>query len=146
MSTGYLMTCIDCGGGGRIPTTQDQFSGQYDDVECSTCRGDGTVDDTCHCTGGPHAWNPGGEDTCPDVRMAAEARIALDVSNAAYRDRLAQWNRAVEIGRIDPECPTCLKEFGGPCNPTPGAMAPGHTAKTRCESGKRPHCTCGVCW
>jgi hypothetical protein len=28
----------------------------------------------------------------------------------------------------------------------PGAFAPGHQPSDRCESGKRPHCTCDTCF
>lgn len=37
------------------------------------------------------------------------------------------------------ECAYC-DEYGGE------AMMPSHTPSPRCESGKRPHCTCDICF
>jgi hypothetical protein len=36
-------------------------------------------------------------------------------------------------------CPTCQRT-------KPGEMAPRHDASPRCESGRRPHCTCDTCF
>jgi hypothetical protein len=39
------------------------------------------------------------------------------------------------------ECPFCDRERAR------GNMThPSHDASDRCESGKRPHCTCDTCW
>jgi hypothetical protein len=35
-------------------------------------------------------------------------------------------------------CPTCIRYYG--------QMMPPHTASVRCESGRRHHCTCSVCF
>lgn len=39
------------------------------------------------------------------------------------------------------ECAYCDK-----VRETNDMMAPGHTVRERCESGKRPHCTCDRCY
>jgi hypothetical protein len=36
-----------------------------------------------------------------------------------------------------PECQTCQSDE---------LFQPNHDASPRCESGKRNHCTCDVCW
>ena len=72
----------------------------------------------------------------------------------------------------DPYCPcqdgdACHYEWSGSSPPSPhpkhryrrpigecttcdanrnDSMMPSHTASDRCESGKRPHCTCDVCY
>lgn len=38
-----------------------------------------------------------------------------------------------------PQCWTCSQYV-------PGDMMPWHDASPRCESGKRPHCTCDICF
>lgn len=37
------------------------------------------------------------------------------------------------------ECRTCDEH-------KPGDITPPHDASARCESGKRPHCTCDMCF
>ena len=46
-------------------------------------------------------------------------------------------------GRLDPNCAGC-KEFYEHPNVDP--FAPNHKASDYCESGKRPHCTCDICF
>lgn len=46
-----------------------------------------------------------------------------------------------KLGHIDPNCEKC-KEFYR----DPNAFSPSHKASERCESGKRPHCTCDTCF
>jgi hypothetical protein len=36
-------------------------------------------------------------------------------------------------------CPTCAELAGG-------SFGPYHDPSPRCESGKRPHCTCDICF
>jgi len=43
-------------------------------------------------------------------------------------------------GRLDPICSGC-KEFYDSDDPS-SVFAPDHRPSPRCESGKRPHCTC----
>ena len=54
-----------------------------------------------------------------------------------------------KLGFINSTCKTCQNVF------YPGLLkgmllsnifAPSHKASNRCESGKRPHCTCDVCF
>lgn len=56
-----------------------------------------------------------------------------------------QVERLEAVGSIDPECAACRDYFYGAENPL-NVMAPRHKASSRCESGKRLHCTCPVCW
>jgi len=58
----------------------------------------------------------------------------------------AVYNRMVKMGAIRPDCQACQEYFGTPDEPRPGGMAPSHRASARCESGKRPHCTCDTCF
>jgi hypothetical protein len=54
--------------------------------------------------------------------------------------------RYIALGTYDPDCAECApyiaehRETGKP------PMMPRHTASKRCESGKYPHCSCGVCF
>lgn len=40
---------------------------------------------------------------------------------------------------MDEGCPTCAELAAG-------SFGPSHDPSPRCESGKRPHCTCDVCF
>lgn len=40
---------------------------------------------------------------------------------------------------LDGSCPTCNEH-------RPGESTPPHDASARCESGKRNHCTCDICF
>jgi hypothetical protein len=59
-----------------------------------------------------------------------------------------EWIEQLEAeGHLDPTCPTCIKVF----YPHMRAhdefpFAPHHKASARCESGRRPHCSCGTCF
>ena len=47
------------------------------------------------------------------------------------------------------ECPECAnqeKEGCTYCEETAGKFAPRHKASERCESGKRNHCSCDICF
>lgn len=61
----------------------------------------------------------------------------------------AEHNRQVAVmtehGSIDPDCATCQRTFLSAERPV-NVMAPRHTASVRCQSGKRPHCTCDTCF
>jgi len=46
--------------------------------------------------------------------------------------------RAIRVTR-EPGCEYCAKHRDDP-------MMPPHQASSRCESGKRSHCTCDTCW
>lgn len=61
------------------------------------------------------------------------------------RDRhIKRWESE---GRLDPECPFCKSEFYAKTRTFPqDVFAPNHTASSRCESGKRSHCTCDTCF
>lgn len=46
---------------------------------------------------------------------------------------------AIKAGDEIRNCPECAAW-------KPGKMMPNHKASDRCESGKRPHCTCDICF
>ena len=48
-------------------------------------------------------------------------------------------SQATERRQRDPGCATCA-------GLAPGALAPPHDASPRCESGKRPNCSCDICF
>lgn len=48
------------------------------------------------------------------------------------------------LGHLDPTCPGC-RVFYAAEHPE-SHFAPSHKASRRCESGKRPHCTCDTCF
>lgn len=52
--------------------------------------------------------------------------------------KLARWERD---GIIVRDCKGCE-----PLYADPDAMCPRHQGSEYCESGKRPHCTCDLCW
>lgn len=43
------------------------------------------------------------------------------------------------ITLTDMSCCTCARK-------RPGDLCPPHDASARCESGKRPHCSCDICF
>lgn len=52
-------------------------------------------------------------------------------------------------GLISSTCQTCAKVFYPHLRrgkKLTDIFAPGHKPSSRCESGKRPHCTCDVCF
>ena len=55
--------------------------------------------------------------------------------------------RLEQLGYLDPNCKTCVEIFYPAYKH--GYMivfTPSHKPSRRCESGKRPHCTCDVCF
>lgn len=48
-------------------------------------------------------------------------------------------------GAISPGCKECQGAFYAAPDPI-NAFYPRHTASFRCESGRRPHCTCDTCF
>ena len=48
-------------------------------------------------------------------------------------------------GDMVPGCHGCAERYAAE-DPQGGVFAPRHKASARCESGRRPHCTCDVCW
>ncbi len=63
-----------------------------------------------------------------------------------YAATLPAEEKAAVLARmdLDPDCKSC-KEFYNAANPLL-VHAPRHKASSRCESGKRPHCTCDTCF
>ncbi len=55
---------------------------------------------------------------------------------------ILRWERA---GLLDPNCPGCREFYESPRLPI-DVFAPSHKASGGCESGKRAHCTCPLCW
>lgn len=65
--------------------------------------------------------------------------------------RLAEIQRLEALGFLDPSCPSCqkyeypfLRDEWQPGMSRP--MSPSHKPSPHCESGKRPHCTCDLCF
>ena len=57
-------------------------------------------------------------------------------------EQIARWERE---GMLDPACPGCAEVYRNPGLPS-AVFAPRHKASSRCESGKRAHCTCDICF
>ncbi len=59
-------------------------------------------------------------------------------------ERIARYEK---YGIINPSCKTCQEVFypALKCGEIV-IMAPKHIASNYCESGKRPHCTCDICF
>lgn len=57
-------------------------------------------------------------------------------------DALQRMERA---GELDPGCLGCRERYDYPGMPWEVFM-PNHKASPRCESGRRPHCTCDTCF
>jgi len=73
---------------------------------------------------------------------AARARL-----NYVQETRYAQVGRMEREGDLDPMCAMCRDEFYSRTDTMPcDVFAPRHKASSRCESGKRPHCTCDTCF
>ena len=54
--------------------------------------------------------------------------------------------RLEKIGYLDPNCKSCQEIFYPAYWKGMTPFAPSHKPSDRCESGKRPHCTCDVCF
>lgn len=55
--------------------------------------------------------------------------------------------RLEKLGMLDPECPTCQREFYPRYRAGKDApFAPPHRSSSNCQSGKYPHCTCDTCF
>lgn len=67
--------------------------------------------------------------------MSAHAR------KETREEAIARWER---MGYLDPSCSGCREFYDSGKHPF-DVHAPSHKASDRCESGKRPHCTCGDC-
>ena len=52
--------------------------------------------------------------------------------------------RGEREGWLVPGCPGCVERYQAP-DPLK-VFGPHHKASARCESGKRPHCTCDTCF
>ena len=68
------------------------------------------------------------------------------LSEMTVDERIAYWE---SLGALDVECPTCQREFLPKVKAgvlLSNIFAPHHAASRGCESGKRPHCTCDVCF
>lgn len=69
------------------------------------------------------------------------AYCSLDGHEASVRRRFtervgASSLPALRVSRVD-DCPTCVAG---------GSFAPPHEASSRCESGRRNHCSCSACF
>jgi hypothetical protein len=54
-----------------------------------------------------------------------------------------------DAGYLDPDCKTCVEVFYSQIlngKDLTTIHAPSHKPSPRCESGKRPHCTCDTCF
>jgi len=58
-------------------------------------------------------------------------------SDVASEIKIGGWDGPRR--RVPGECSYCDKWGDDP-------MMPSHTASARCESGRRPHCTCDTCF
>ena len=65
----------------------------------------------------------------------------MEETEEKRREKIA---RMEQQGSLDPNCATCIKYFYTHKDIDP--WYPRHKASDRCESGKRSHCTCDVCW
>lgn len=65
-------------------------------------------------------------------------------------ERTANIQRLEVLGFLDPSCPKCREQYEYYSNKWQpgdgGPFAPSHKSSVFCESGKRPHCTCPICW
>lgn len=68
------------------------------------------------------------------VRLARKARRATPAAPVAETSRPSALVRRRTVAG----CPTCDAD--------PDGFRPYHDASLRCESGGRPHCSCGVCF
>jgi hypothetical protein len=71
-----------------------------------------------------------------------QTRFAISPFGASETraERIARWEAA---GSLDPDCPGCREFYE---HPRLDPFAPHHRPGRMCESGKRPHCTCPLCW
>lgn len=70
-------------------------------------------------------------------------KVMLEESLSDYIKRLERE------GEIDPFCKMCIRVFYPQLmegKRISDIFAPGHKASKRCESDKRPHCTCDTCF
>lgn len=66
--------------------------------------------------------------------------------------REAMIARLEAMGHLDPHCRGCEEQYNHYRTVWDGetvrdsAFAPHHVPSPYCQSGRRPHCTCGSCW
>lgn len=64
----------------------------------------------------------------------------IEGHEASVRRRFVErTGAAVRPPILVAECPSCIDRAAT-------GSGPAHEASQRCESGRRPHCTCDVCW
>jgi len=73
------------------------------------------------------------------------------IGAAAITTRDEKIAQLESIGHLDPTCRTCQADFYPFYRERwapgmSGPFAPSHQPSRNCESGKRPHCTCDVCF
>lgn len=65
-------------------------------------------------------------------------------------EEIEEYIKQAELeGYLDPNCSFCQKHYYPEVRKgkkTWDIFAPSHKPSSRCESGKRPHCTCDVCF
>jgi hypothetical protein len=67
--------------------------------------------------------------------------VSLPVCSETRDEMIARGERD---GWLVPGCPGCAVRYAAP-NPST-VFAPSHKPSQRCESGKRPHCSCDLCF
>lgn len=78
-----------------------------------------------------------------EARWAA-ARARLNYVPETRDEQLARWERE---GALDPTCTMCREEVYARTDTMPADVwMPRHQASSRCQSGKRAHCTCDTCF
>jgi hypothetical protein len=82
-----------------------------------------------------------------------ETQEQMEARWAAARARLnyVQETREQQVARLEAsgdlvkDCPGCQERYNSASMPA-DVFAPRHKASTRCQSGKRNHCTCDTCF
>lgn len=77
------------------------------------------------------------------------ARTGTKVSKHVNDAEVFNTRRIRELeasGDLDPDCQSCRADHYPVLERGEVPFAPRHRASNRCESGKRPHCTCDVCF
>lgn len=51
-----------------------------------------------------------------------------------------------DSGLLDPTCPTCKKVYEALRAGRQWPPGPAHRPSSLCQSGQKPHCSCGACF
>lgn len=79
--------------------------------------------------------------------MASFDRLDAALAKVPRKTREQAIKQMESSGLLDPDCTFCQREIYARTDVMPyNVFCPSHKASSRCQSGKRAHCTCDTCF